>query len=268
MADCYAYNCRVDIVLLPPGKKSAQFYPHNADNSGVMWQISNPALNLTEIDPQRRNSEQNGVATAVTRLPQKAVRWPLISLFGGSTWKLDRRVREGRELGAKRQYSDGPGASQHGPPFAKPRQAWQELRLNFGVIALIRRHSKSRPTILKAGANERGKQRMRSKRLRFEFRMKLAANEPRMIRHFDNFDIHAIGCPAGNAESGARERLLVLAIKFVAMAVALGDFECAVSLMRKRARLEFARPRAQPHRAAHLVYAEQFAQLVNHAISR
>ena len=73
MADCYAYNCRVDIVLLPPGKKSAQFYPHNADDSGVMWQISNPALNLTKIDPQRRNSEHNDVAIAATRLPQKAV---------------------------------------------------------------------------------------------------------------------------------------------------------------------------------------------------
>jgi hypothetical protein len=67
------YNCRVDIVLLPPGKKSPQFYPHNADDSGVMWQISNPALNLTKIDPQRRNSEHNDVAIAATRLPQKAV---------------------------------------------------------------------------------------------------------------------------------------------------------------------------------------------------
>jgi hypothetical protein len=73
MADCYAYNCRVDIVLLPSGKKSAQFYPHNADGSGVMWQISKPALNSNKIHPQRRNSEHNGVATAATRLPQKAV---------------------------------------------------------------------------------------------------------------------------------------------------------------------------------------------------
>ena len=48
MADCYAYNCRVDIVLLPPGKKSAQFYPHNADDSGIMWQIPKPALKKVE----------------------------------------------------------------------------------------------------------------------------------------------------------------------------------------------------------------------------
>src|SRR5579862_8505492 len=135
-----------------------------------------------------------------------------------------------------------------------------------GGNALISSDSKSRSPIFKAGANERGKKRMRSKWLRFEFGMKLAANEPRMIGHFDNFDIHAIGRPAGDAESGARERLLVLAIKFVAMAMALGNLKRAVSLMRKRAGLEFAWPRPQPHRAAHLIHTQQFAQFVNHAI--
>src|SRR5579862_1640413 len=135
-----------------------------------------------------------------------------------------------------------------------------------GGNALISSDSKSRSPIFKAGANERGKKRMRSKWLRFEFGMKLAANEPRMIGHFDNFDIHAIGRPAGDAESGARERLLVLAIKFVTMAMALRNFQRAVSLMRKRPGLEFAWPRTQPHRAAHLVDAQQFAQFVNHAI--
>src|SRR5579862_3728627 len=135
-----------------------------------------------------------------------------------------------------------------------------------GGNALISSDSKSRSPIFKAGANERGKKRMRSKWLRFEFGMKLAANKPGVIGHFDNFDIHAIGRPAGNAESGAGERLLVLAIKFVAMAMALGDLQRAVGLMRKRAGFEFARPRPKPHRAAHFVHAEQFAQFVNHAI--
>ncbi|MGA9999967.1 MAG: OmpA family protein, partial [Candidatus Acidiferrales bacterium] len=46
--DWYAYNRRADIVLLPSGKKSAQFYPHNADDSGVMWQIPKPALKKVE----------------------------------------------------------------------------------------------------------------------------------------------------------------------------------------------------------------------------
>src|SRR5215472_1183574 len=46
--DWYAYNRRADVVLLPSGKKSAQFYPHNADDSGIMWQIPKPALKKVE----------------------------------------------------------------------------------------------------------------------------------------------------------------------------------------------------------------------------
>ncbi len=46
--DWLAYNRRADIVLLPSGKKSAQFYPHNADDSGIMWQIPKPQLKKVE----------------------------------------------------------------------------------------------------------------------------------------------------------------------------------------------------------------------------
>jgi len=44
----FAYNRRADIILLPSGKKSAQFYPHNADDSGIIWQIPKPALKKVE----------------------------------------------------------------------------------------------------------------------------------------------------------------------------------------------------------------------------
>jgi OmpA family/PEGA domain len=46
--DWLAYNRRADIVLLPSGKKSAQFYPHSADDSGIMWQLPKPALKKVE----------------------------------------------------------------------------------------------------------------------------------------------------------------------------------------------------------------------------
>ncbi len=46
--DYYAYNRRADIVLLPSGKKSAQFYPNNADDAGLLWQIPKPALKKVE----------------------------------------------------------------------------------------------------------------------------------------------------------------------------------------------------------------------------
>jgi OmpA family/PEGA domain len=48
--DWYAYNRRADIVLLPSGKKSTQFFPHNADDSGLIWQIPKPPLKKVESD--------------------------------------------------------------------------------------------------------------------------------------------------------------------------------------------------------------------------
>ena len=47
-ADWLAYNRRADIVLLPSGKKSSQFYPNNADDAGILWQIPKPALKKVE----------------------------------------------------------------------------------------------------------------------------------------------------------------------------------------------------------------------------
>ena len=76
-------------------------------------------------------------------------------------------------------------------------------------------------TVFKARAHERGKQRMRSERLGFEFGMELAADEPGVVRGFDDFDVHAVGCASGDAETGAGERFFVLAIEFVAVAMAL-----------------------------------------------
>ena len=35
-------------MLLPSGKKSTQFYPNNADDSGIIWQIPKPALKKVE----------------------------------------------------------------------------------------------------------------------------------------------------------------------------------------------------------------------------
>jgi hypothetical protein len=44
----YAYNRRADIILLPSGKKSTQFFPNGADDSGIIWQIPKPALKKVE----------------------------------------------------------------------------------------------------------------------------------------------------------------------------------------------------------------------------
>jgi len=46
--DWLAYNRRVDIVLLPSGKKSPEFYPHNADDSQIIWQVPKPTVKKVE----------------------------------------------------------------------------------------------------------------------------------------------------------------------------------------------------------------------------
>jgi OmpA family/PEGA domain len=49
-ADWLAYNRRADIVLLPSGKKSAQFFPHTADDSSLIWQVPKPPLAKVQAD--------------------------------------------------------------------------------------------------------------------------------------------------------------------------------------------------------------------------
>jgi OmpA family/PEGA domain len=47
-ANWLAYNRRVDIVLLPSGKKSTQYYPNSAADARLIWQEPRPALRKVE----------------------------------------------------------------------------------------------------------------------------------------------------------------------------------------------------------------------------
>jgi hypothetical protein len=48
--DFLAYNRRADIVLLPSGQKSTQYYPNSADDAGILSQVSKPSLKKVEAD--------------------------------------------------------------------------------------------------------------------------------------------------------------------------------------------------------------------------
>jgi len=48
--DWLAYNRRADIILMPSGKKSAQFYPNGADDLKLLWQLPKPSLKKVEAD--------------------------------------------------------------------------------------------------------------------------------------------------------------------------------------------------------------------------
>ena len=77
-------------------------------------------------------------------------------------------------------------------------------------------------------ADERMEERVRRERLRFEFRMELASQKPRVVRGLDNLHVLAVGRSSGDAESGVGQRLFVFAVEFVAVAVAFADIGCAV----------------------------------------
>ncbi len=85
--------------------------------------------------------------------------------------------------------------------------------------------------VLEGGADEGGEERVRFEGLGFEFGMELAAEEPWMVGGFDDFDVVFVGSAAGDAKARAEQSLFVVAIEFVAMAVALADFDFAVGLM-------------------------------------
>jgi peptidoglycan-associated lipoprotein len=47
-ADWLAHNRRVDIVLRPSGDRSDRYYPHNADDSNILWQVPKPSRRRVE----------------------------------------------------------------------------------------------------------------------------------------------------------------------------------------------------------------------------
>ncbi|MFQ5664634.1 MAG: PEGA domain-containing protein [Terriglobia bacterium] len=49
-ADWLAHNRRVDIVLRPTGERSTRYYPHNADDSDILWQRPKPARRTVEAN--------------------------------------------------------------------------------------------------------------------------------------------------------------------------------------------------------------------------
>src|ERR1700690_2097485 len=98
--------------------------------------------------------------------------------------------------------------------------------------------------------------------------MELAADEPGMVRHLDDLHVHAIGSASGDTEAGARKRLIVFAIEFVAVAMALRNLRLPVGLVSKGTGLEFAVPRTQAHGSAHLVHTQKLPQFVDHSIRR
>ena len=120
--------------------------------------------------------------------------------------------------------------------------------------------------MLQGGADEGGEERMRFEGLGLEFGVELAAQEPRVIGSFDDFDVVFVGGAASDSKTRGDKSFLVFAVELVAVAMALADIGGAVSFIGERTGFEPAGPSTEAHGAAHFVHAQQFAQLVNHAM--
>jgi len=49
-ANWWAYNRRVDLVLMPKGERSKEFYPHNAADSQILWQAAHPRWRVVQAN--------------------------------------------------------------------------------------------------------------------------------------------------------------------------------------------------------------------------
>ena len=70
-------------------------------------------------------------------------------------------------------------------------------------------------------ADERREQWVRFQWFRFEFRVELAAEEPRVVRRLDNFHVILIRRASRDAQSCGNQGLFVVAVEFVVVAVPL-----------------------------------------------
>src|SRR6266513_1179011 len=106
--------------------------------------------------------------------------------------------------------------------------------------------------VLQSGLDERREERMPAAGRRGEFRMELAADEPRVRRQLDHLaQLLALG-EAGSAQALVLQSLHILVVDFEAMAVAFVDHVRAVDLACEAPRLEHGALSTQPHRPAEI----------------
>ena len=88
--------------------------------------------------------------------------------------------------------------------------------------------------MLVRGGDERGKQRMRLRRLRLELGMELHGEEPRVAGQFGDLDELAVRRAARDLQAAFGERSLVEAIELVAVTMPLVDQAGPVDFLRER----------------------------------
>src|ERR1700691_346373 len=111
-------------------------------------------------------------------------------------------------------------ASTSEAPFGTPE--WPRFSIPAALVASYQ------PTLRLGCGDEAREQRVGLERTRFELRMELDADKPRMIGEFDRLRQEAVGRHAGEHDALGFEAGAVGGVDLVAVAVALGDFGLAV----------------------------------------
>src|SRR6185436_5813602 len=106
------------------------------------------------------------------------------------------------------------------------------------------------------GVNKTSEERMGIERFRFELRVELHRDVPRMGRELDDLDELPVERSADDLKTVIGQRFFIQAIEFVSMAMAFVDDRLAVQLMRSGSGLQFAGIRSQPHGPAKIVDAK------------
>src|SRR5215213_1272378 len=112
---------------------------------------------------------------------------------------------------------------------------------------------------------------MSVERLRFVFRVKLAANEPWMhvTRQLDHLDKLAIRRDTAEYQTFLFKTLAKLRIELITMTMTLADLvRAAINFLDQRARREPARPGTQSHRSAQLFDVHKISQFKNDRMRR
>src|SRR3954469_15387563 len=103
-------------------------------------------------------------------------------------------------------------------------------------------------------------------RLRFELRVELATEIPRVVCNLAYFNVNAVRCLSGQLQSVAGENRLEFAVGIIAGPVPFADLFGPGSGAGEASLRKPAGICAQAHRPAELIDAFQLAQLVDHAV--
>src|ERR1017187_9092914 len=173
-----------------------------------------------------------------------------------------RMPRAMRWAGSSLSVTHGPAISTSGVPA--PNALYS---IGTAEQRLLLRLQPPHP-VLVGGPDERREQRMRMHRFGLELGVELAAQVPRMARDFANFHVGLVRRLPRNPQPRGHQRLFVLAVEFVAVAVPFHNLARPVGPACEAILHQPARPAAQAHGPAQLIDALQLTQFEDDAVRR